>query len=38
VEGVEPAYPTLDDGARGVAFVEAVLSSARLGRWVSLAG
>jgi predicted dehydrogenase len=38
VEGVEAAYPTLDDGARGVAFVEAVLSSARMGRWVSLAG
>ena len=29
-------YPTLDDGARGVAFVEAVLSSASAGRWVSL--
>jgi predicted dehydrogenase len=37
-EGPEPGYPTLDDGARGVAFVEAVLSSARSGRWVSLAG
>jgi predicted dehydrogenase len=31
-------YPTLDDGARGVAFVEAVLASARDGRWVTLAG
>ena len=31
------AYPTLDDGARGVTFVEAVLESARLGAWVSLA-
>jgi predicted dehydrogenase len=31
-------YPTLDDGARGVAFVEAVLASAREGRWVTLAG
>ena len=29
-------YPTLRDGARGVAFVEAVLESARSGRWTSL--
>jgi predicted dehydrogenase len=29
-------YPTLDDGARGVAFVEAALSSARDGRWVPI--
>ena len=32
-----PDYPTLEDGARGVAFVEAVLESSRLGRWVPLA-
>jgi predicted dehydrogenase len=31
-------YPTLDDGARGVTFVEAVLSSARDDRWVKLPG
>ncbi len=31
----EHRYPTLDDGARGVAFVEAVLASAREGRWVA---
>jgi predicted dehydrogenase len=30
-------YPTLADGARGVAFVEAVLESARHARWVDLA-
>jgi len=30
-------YPTLDDGARGVAFVEAVLASSRLGGWVDIA-
>jgi predicted dehydrogenase len=30
---VAAAYPTLDDGARGLAFVEAVLASARSGRW-----
>ena len=36
--GAGAAYPTLDDGARGVAFVEAVLASARDGRWVTLAG
>jgi predicted dehydrogenase len=29
-------YATLDDGARGIAFVEAVLASSRAGRWVSL--
>lgn len=41
--GVAPAdepdgrdYPTLDDGVRGVAFVEAVLQSSREGRWVSM--
>ena len=32
----EAAYPTLASGARGVAFVEAVLASARDGRWVRL--
>jgi predicted dehydrogenase len=31
------AYPTLDDGARGVAFVEAVLQSSREGRWARIA-
>jgi len=30
-------YPTLEDGARGLAFVEAVLASARTERWVPLA-
>jgi predicted dehydrogenase len=29
-------YPTLSDGARGIAFVEAVLDSARSGSWTSL--
>ena len=33
-----PGYPTLDDGARGVAFVEAVLESSRAGRWVTIDG
>jgi predicted dehydrogenase len=33
--GIAP-YPTLADGARGIAFVEAVLASSRDGRWVSL--
>jgi predicted dehydrogenase len=37
-KGAAAPYPTLDDGARGVAFVEAVLASARDGRWVKLAG
>jgi predicted dehydrogenase len=32
----ESAYPTLTDGARGVAFVDAVLESSRLGSWVSI--
>jgi len=31
------AYPTLNDGARAVAFVEAVLRSSRSGQWESLA-
>jgi hypothetical protein len=30
------AYPTLDDGARSLAFVEAVLAPAAEGRWVEL--
>ena len=34
----EASFPTLDDGVRGVAFVEAVLQSARESRWVALAG
>ena len=33
----EAPYPTLADGARDVAFVEAVLESARESRWVSVA-
>lgn len=32
----EAAYPTLWDGARGVAFVDAVLESSRSGRWTTL--
>jgi predicted dehydrogenase len=32
----EDRYPTMRAGARGVAFVEAVLRSARSGRWASL--
>jgi len=31
--GESAVYPTLDDGTRAVAFVEAVLQSAREGRW-----
>jgi len=34
--GVPIPYPTLADGARGVAFVEAVLASAREDRWTSI--
>ena len=34
--GESAAYPTLDDGARGLAFVEAVLRSAREGRWAKV--
>jgi predicted dehydrogenase len=30
-------YPTLEDGARGIAFVEAVLESARSERWTPIA-
>lgn len=33
----ESTYPTLDVGARGVSFVEAVLESARRSEWVSIA-
>jgi predicted dehydrogenase len=32
----DAAYPTLADGARGVTFVEAVLASARDGRWTAV--
>jgi predicted dehydrogenase len=32
----EAAYPTLWDGARGVAFIDAVLESSRSGRWTTL--
>jgi predicted dehydrogenase len=31
-------YPTLEDGALGVAFVEAALASARAGRWTPVGG
>ena len=34
----ESPYPTIDDGARGVAFVEAVLASAQSGTWVRIEG
>ena len=34
--GVPMPYPTLSDGARGVAFVETVLASAREGRWAPI--
>jgi predicted dehydrogenase len=30
-------YPTIEDGARGLAFVEAVLASAKTERWVPVA-
>jgi predicted dehydrogenase len=36
--GAEAAYPTLDDGVRGVAFVDAALASARKGGWVKIPG
>jgi predicted dehydrogenase len=32
----ESPYPTLEEGARGIAFVEAVLESARSGAWTPL--
>ena len=35
-EGTEAAYPTLADGARSVALIEAVVESSRLGRWVDV--
>ena len=35
-DGVEAAYPTLADGARGVALIEAVVKSSRDGRWVDV--
>jgi predicted dehydrogenase len=34
--GGDHGYPTLWDGARGVAFVDAVLESSRSGRWTTL--
>jgi predicted dehydrogenase len=34
--GESAGYPTLDDGARGVAFVEAVLTAARDSRWTPI--
>ncbi|HMJ80137.1 MAG TPA: Gfo/Idh/MocA family oxidoreductase, partial [Candidatus Dormibacteraeota bacterium] len=36
--GAAAPYPTLADGARAVAYVEACLRSAREGRWVELPG
>ena len=36
--GRTAAFPTLDDGARAVAFVDATIESARSGRWVPLPG
>jgi predicted dehydrogenase len=35
-KGAEAAYPTLADGARSVALIEAVVESSRLGRWVDV--
>jgi predicted dehydrogenase len=35
-DGGDPGYPTLEDGARGIRFVEAVLASARAGAWVTI--
>jgi predicted dehydrogenase len=35
-EAGDADYPTLQDGVRGVAFVEAALQSSREGRWVSI--
>jgi predicted dehydrogenase len=35
-DALDHAFPTLDDGVRGVTFVEAVLQSSREGRWVSI--
>jgi hypothetical protein len=36
VAGTASPYPTIEDGARGVAFVEAVLESSRRGTWAAL--
>jgi predicted dehydrogenase len=36
VAGAASPYPTIEDGARGVAFVEAVLESSRRGTWAAL--
>lgn len=35
-KGTEAAYPTLADGARSVALIEAAVESSRLGRWVDV--
>lgn len=34
--GHDAVYPTLADGARGIALIEAVLESSRIGRWVDV--
>lgn len=34
--GLDAPYPTLADGARGVALIEAVVESSRIGRWVDV--
>ena len=35
-DGADAPYPTLADGARGVALIEAVVESSRGGRWVDI--
>ncbi|HEY8636101.1 MAG TPA: Gfo/Idh/MocA family oxidoreductase [Candidatus Limnocylindrales bacterium] len=35
-DGTDAPYPTLADGARGVALIEAVVESSRGGRWVDI--
>lgn len=35
-DGADAPYPTLADGARGVALMEAVVASSRRGRWVDV--
>ena len=35
-DGTEAGYPTLADGARSVALIEAVVESSRLGRWIDV--
>jgi predicted dehydrogenase len=35
-DGPDPAYPTLADGARSVALIEAVVESSRTGGWVDV--